>query len=83
MLQDTAQPREGVRPMHMACRKAHSALQRQKYVTEQNTKRSPATTPTHTVCVSVCVSVSVCMCVREAEAGEGVRVQTCTPPRPH
>lgn len=58
--------------MHIACRKAHSALQRQKYITEQNTKRSPVTTPTHAVCV--------CVCVREAEAEEGVRVQTCTPP---
>ena len=62
----------------MACREAQSALQRQKRGTEQDAKRSPASTPTHR-----CVCVCVCVYVREAEAEEGVRVQTCTPPRPH
>ena len=60
--------------MHTARGKAHSALQRQKLIAEQNTKRATLSPPPRTLYVCVCV------CVREAEAEEGVRVQTCTTP---
>ena len=52
----------------MACREAQSALQRQKRGTEQDAKRSPASTPTHR-CVCVCLCVCVCVCPRGRSRG--------------
>ena len=44
--------------MHTARGKAHSALQRQKLIAEQNTKRATLSPPPRTLYVCVCVCVS-------------------------
>ena len=41
--------------MHTARGKAHSALQRQKLIAEQNTKRATLSPPPRTLYVCVCV----------------------------